>query len=236
MPQRFLRPGITTSIRFNALDWQCQSFYVRLLTLVDDFGRYDAEPRLLRSHVFPLGDQTGKDVSVLRISQICETLAKVGLVVFYQELQSDKKTLQILRWQEKPRAQHSRYPELLEDCKQMFSGCEQMLPSLVPRSSPSPSSSTVPSNGSEEPSRPQVNKNLAYPHGITDSEWIATLKADKTYSGIDIDREHGKMMAWCNTNEKNPSRRRFVNWLNRAEKPMSPQTKPQRKELPFSPL
>jgi hypothetical protein len=30
------------------------------------------------------------------------------------------------------------------------------------------------------------------------------------------------MQAWCSANRKQPSRRRFVNWLNRAEKPMQP--------------
>ena len=53
MPQRFLRPGITTSRRWNSLDWDSQSFYIRLLTLVDDYGRFDADPQLLKSYAFP---------------------------------------------------------------------------------------------------------------------------------------------------------------------------------------
>lgn len=54
----------------------------------------------------------------------------------------------------------------------------------------------------------------------SDSEWIASLKTDPTYEGIDVQREYGKMCNWCSTNSKTPTRRRFTNWLNRAEKPI----------------
>lgn len=55
---------------------------------------------------------------------------------------------------------------------------------------------------------------------VSDSEWIESLKTDQTYSGIDVAREYGKMRNWCATNNKTPSRRRFTNWLNRAERPL----------------
>ena len=55
----------------------------------------------------------------------------------------------------------------------------------------------------------------------TDAEWIKSLRDNPAYAGIDVERELGKMTAWCSANQKQPSRRRFVNWLNRAEKPMA---------------
>lgn len=54
----------------------------------------------------------------------------------------------------------------------------------------------------------------------SDEEWLASLSKDSTYEGIDVPREHGKMLNWCNVNGKTPSRRRFTNWLNRADRPM----------------
>lgn len=54
----------------------------------------------------------------------------------------------------------------------------------------------------------------------TDEELIQSLSEDPTYEGIDVRREHGKMMRWCQENHQTPSRKRFINWLNRAEKPM----------------
>ena len=46
------------------------------------------------------------------------------------------------------------------------------------------------------------------------------LKANPAYEGIDLEKEFFKMEAWCKANGKVPSHRRFINWLNRAEKPL----------------
>jgi hypothetical protein len=61
----------------------------------------------------------------------------------------------------------------------------------------------------------------ARPPSITDAQWLGLLKADATYAGIDIDREYGKMLRWCEVNNRKPTRRRFMNWLNRVERPMN---------------
>lgn len=55
----------------------------------------------------------------------------------------------------------------------------------------------------------------------TDAEWLASLAIDPAFAGLDVQREFAKMSAWCNVNRKQPSRRRFINWLNRAERPMA---------------
>ncbi len=54
-------------------------------------------------------------------------------------------------------------------------------------------------------------------------DWLKELEADKTYHGIDVRREYGKMLNWCKVKRKQPTQRRFVNWLNGAEKPLPPQ-------------
>ena len=56
---------------------------------------------------------------------------------------------------------------------------------------------------------------------ITDDEWIDSLAKDPTYAGINVAREHGKMLTWCDVNRKEPTRKRFANWLNRVDKPMT---------------
>lgn len=137
MPQRFLRPGLTTSPRWNALDWQAQSFYVRLITLVDDFGRYYADYRILRSHVFPMGDAKGGDVSVKTIESICKQLSASGMVSFYANYEGQQ-FLKIERWEETVRAKKSKYPDP-EECEQMFAddnNCLSPSPSSSPSSSP----------------------------------------------------------------------------------------------------
>lgn len=208
MPQRFLRPGITTSQRFNSVDWVAQSFYIRLITLVDDYGRYEADPRLLRSHVFPYGDSRGEDVSMTTIENICKQMLAKKLVFFYSV--AGKNYLQLTKWKEHARSA-SRYPE--PNCEQLTTfDIKCSPPSPSPSSSPSPSPLVLPLG---IPDAPPPGRS------VTDAEWVQSLKSEKAYEGIDVDREYSKMCAWARTNGKKPSRRRFINWLNRAEKPMS---------------
>lgn len=54
----------------------------------------------------------------------------------------------------------------------------------------------------------------------SESEWLASLKGDAAYQGIDVEREHARMANWCAVNHKQATRRRFVNWLNRCDRPM----------------
>jgi hypothetical protein len=55
----------------------------------------------------------------------------------------------------------------------------------------------------------------------SDSDWRKELAENPAYVGIDVEREFAKMGAWCQLNRKQPSRRRFLNWLNRADRPMA---------------
>lgn len=64
-------------------------------------------------------------------------------------------------------------------------------------------------------------KSAEKPPPPTDQEWVLTLKAQSCYAGLDVDQQLGKCQTWCDTNRRAFSRRRFVNWLNRAEKPMN---------------
>ena len=54
MPNRIVREGILTSERVELLSWAEEVFYRRLMSVVDDFGRYYARPELLRAACYPL--------------------------------------------------------------------------------------------------------------------------------------------------------------------------------------
>jgi uncharacterized protein YdaU (DUF1376 family) len=56
---------------------------------------------------------------------------------------------------------------------------------------------------------------------LTDAEWMASLSADPTYQGIDIQKAEGKCRNWCKVNRKFFTRKRFINWLNREDQPLS---------------
>lgn len=212
MPQRFLRPGLTTSQRYNSCSWEAQALFTRLITLVDDFGRYDAEPRLLRSHAFPFGDPVGKDIVLPKLKMMCEQLSISGLVDFY-ETPDGKKYLQVSRWQERTRAEKSKYPAFDNTCQQMFGNDNKCsLPSSPSPSSspPSPASRRHSSEGSGKP-------NASEP---SDEVWLVGLTRSPAYEGIDVKREHARMVIWCGEHKKQPTRRRFIRWLNKTEKPL----------------
>lgn len=56
---------------------------------------------------------------------------------------------------------------------------------------------------------------------LTDEQWLDSLKADPAYRGIDVAREFAKMNAWCRENKREPNRRRFINWLNKCDRPLN---------------
>lgn len=205
MPQRFLRPGITTSDPWNSVSFGAQSFYIRILTLVDDFGRYDGRVPILHGQCFALRD----DVKPQHTAAFRSELQQAGLILVYEA--DGKEYLQITKWQERARGDRSKYPEFQrsQESAAERSGTQEKDASLAIASSPSPS--------------PAVKASRPKPAALSDEDWIASLSADPVYRGLNVKTEHGKMVRWCEVNHRQPTRKAFVNWLNRAERPMNGQ-------------
>lgn len=55
---------------------------------------------------------------------------------------------------------------------------------------------------------------------LSHAEWLDSLTKEQAYEGLDVPREFGRMAQWCKTNHKQPTRRRFINWLNRCDRPL----------------
>jgi hypothetical protein len=64
-------------------------------------------------------------------------------------------------------------------------------------------------------SRPARQKKV-----LSDDEWIQSLRSTEAYEHININSEYSKMLVWCQNKNKQPTRTRFINWLNRIEKPL----------------
>jgi hypothetical protein len=75
-------------------------------------------------------------------------------------------------------------------------------------------------NGMENKKRKGRVK-VAEVSATSDEDWLKELAQNPAYSALNIPVELGKMQAWCATNNRKASRKRFVNWLNRAEKPIT---------------
>jgi hypothetical protein len=118
VPNRILRDGILTSKRVNLLKSQAEVFYRRLHSVVDDFGRYTADPCLLRSACYP------RKLDEVREADILRWLAEVQtaeLIVLYAV--EDEHYLEVLDFRQQRRAQRSKFPPPPEVATQMHSTC-----------------------------------------------------------------------------------------------------------------
>jgi hypothetical protein len=216
MPQRFLRPGLTNSDRWNAVSFGAQSLFVRILTLVDDFGRYDGRLPILHGQCFALRN----DVKPQHTAGFRSELHAAGLILVYEV--DGKEFLQVTKWQERARGDRSKYPnpQPPQDSAADRSGPLAKDASLATTSSPlhprsSPAVEPPTADAEASPGKP------VKPTAPSDADWMESLISDPAYAGIDVKAERAKMVRWCEVNNKKASRKRLINWLNRVERPMA---------------
>lgn len=112
MPVRLIRDGILSSEPVCSLGWAQEVFYRRLMSVVDDYGRYHANSKLLRAACYPLQIDKVTDADIGKWLTECVT---AGLVSVYRA--SDRKSyLQIEKFGQQVRSK-SKYPEP-DDCIQ----------------------------------------------------------------------------------------------------------------------
>lgn len=101
-----------TSERVDALSsWASECFYRRLHSVVDDFGRYYANPSLLRAACYPLKLDKVSNADVDKWLADC---AGAGLVSTYEF--EGKKYLQLLDFRQQVRATTSKFPQMQSGC------------------------------------------------------------------------------------------------------------------------
>lgn len=113
MPTRYLKPGIRDSERLEAVSPLAECLFYRLLVTVDDFGRYDARPAMLKSACFPVRES----MTAAHCAELLDELAAADLVALYSV--DGKPCLQLQRWDSQPRAKVSKYPGPEDDRAQM---------------------------------------------------------------------------------------------------------------------
>lgn len=109
MPTRVLRDW-TDSERVNALSFHAEVLFVRLIMKADDYGRYTANPRLIKNLCFPLKDGL-RDADISRFLAECE---KAGLIAVYQA--EEKPFLEIINFKQRTRASASKFPSPEQLC------------------------------------------------------------------------------------------------------------------------
>jgi hypothetical protein len=107
MPQRILKSQILHSERWNRVSYAAQSLFIRLLTVVDDDGRFEANPRLLASLLMPYGEPSGRVVNAVKMDAWLTELASADMLALY--VVAENRYLEVKRWTERRRAT-SKYP------------------------------------------------------------------------------------------------------------------------------
>ncbi|WP_174958620.1 conserved phage C-terminal domain-containing protein [Burkholderia aenigmatica] len=121
MPVRILREGILTSERVDLLSAEGEVFYRRLMSVVDDFGRYSANPKLLRAACYPLRLDTVKDADIAVWLGEAES---AGLITLYEV--SAKQYLELVDFRQQVRAKESKYPNPTANAKQPLADAKQI--------------------------------------------------------------------------------------------------------------
>lgn len=220
MPNRILREGILTSPRIAKLGWAEECFYRRLHSVVDDFGRYFADPGLLRAACYPRQLNKVSDSDVGKWLHACVAAA---LVRAYRVDGEDY--LQVLDFGQQVRAKKSRFPEAPSTCMADATQTHGTRAAAA-HLDVSGDESVSGGGGSAEPagSAPELS-GFAIP--LNDgTEWgvpLATVSEwRETFPAVDVEQELREMRAWANAN---PAKRKTsrgvqafaVRWLAKAQ-------------------
>ena len=122
LPVRLLRPGILDSDRVDALSPQAEVFYRRLMSVVDDYGRFRADLRVLRSELYPLRPERITHQQVEAWLAECTQIIKGAeepLITVYEV--RGKKYLQIDNFGQRSRTK-SKFPAPPEGTRERNSG------------------------------------------------------------------------------------------------------------------
>jgi hypothetical protein len=164
MPTRYLKPGIRDSESIEKLTHIAETLYYRLLVTVDDFGRYDARPAMVKAACFPIKDS----INATKTEGLLEELAKHGLIQIYKV--EDKPYLQMTKWDNVPRAKESKYPTVLYDCIQMHTSAYK-------------SHTDVPLTETETKTKTET-KTVQAPEGVSPEVWDSFVKQRKASRAV----------------------------------------------------
>lgn len=116
-----LREGILTSERIDLLSPAGEVFYRRLMSVVDDYGRFSANPKLVRAACYPLKLDKVFDE---HIAEWLEECANASLVVCYQV--GGKQYLEVQDFRQQVRSKFSKYPDPLSADNNCLADAKQM--------------------------------------------------------------------------------------------------------------
>lgn len=207
MPNRIIREGILTSQRIAKLGWAEECFYRRLMSVVDDFGRYFADPCLLRAACYPRQLSKVSDADIEKWLQATE---KAALVSVYPA-QDGERYLEVLDFNQQVRAKASKFPSpdsslrstCVADAQQAQSNAHLDVSVSVDVSEGVSVSVDVPD--SVKPTRKKSKVPL--PEGFTVSSRVKVWAAENKFPDSRVDNNFAKFVLWAQSKDA-----RYSDW------------------------
>lgn len=112
MPNRVIRQGILDSEPVNKLSWASEVFYRRLMSVADDYGRYDGRPIILRTSLYALKINQVSEADIVKWMNEC---SEAGLISFYEV--DGKPYLEIENFGQTIRIKKEKYPACTTSAK-----------------------------------------------------------------------------------------------------------------------
>lgn len=239
MPSRLLREGILDSEAVNSLSPEAELFYRRLMSVVDDFGRFDGRVAVLRGRLYALQMEKVREASLTRWILECE---KANLIRVYHV--DGKPYIEFFKLGP-ARAVKSKFPSPDDAANtQPFTGENNRLQVKTPVPYSGSGSGTYSGSSSDsinacsEPVKapaseppvlvfPVVGKQALKEWGLTDAK---LTEYRESFPGVDVLQEARKARQWC---IDNPPKRKtpggmpkfLASWFGRVQdRPAAPST------------
>ncbi len=205
MPNRILREGINASPRVNKLSMGAEILYRRLLSVVDDYGRFYASPATVRGACWPTCPEKVCEQDVDNWLAECEQVANILRTYSAKGC----RYLQVLDFNQKIRSK-SKFPEpadiLQTDCQQVVDKTPALVGGVVrSRSAESKAESGLRSQFSqfiENWTKPNeegkvftcadVDLGLQVWISLIDKGTITTANVDEIFAGLERHRQSKK--------------------------------------------
>lgn len=218
MPNRIIKESVCTSDTLSALNDFQENFFFRLIVSVDDYGRLDARPAILKAKLYPLRDRlTQKD-----IEGALKALADVGCVEVYEV--DGKPYLRLPTWEvhQRVRNKRSKYPapedgNLITFDSNSPSSAAVIQSNPYPYPNPESKDSAEAAGGSTPVITLPLNDGTEYP--VTEEqcqEWAGL------YPAVDAIQQLREMRGWLLSNPTKRKTRRGIlifvtRWLGREQ-------------------
>lgn len=109
MPNRIIRESALTSATLYRLSDSAERFFWRMTLVADDFGRFEADPQVMKARCFPLWPD--KKMSGVKVAGLYGELERAELVRSYAVAGKQYGFFATWARHQQIRAKHSKYPE-----------------------------------------------------------------------------------------------------------------------------